>query len=467
MSLGILLVLGLAPGLAAAETHGASSPPNVLLIISDDQAWTDFGFMGHDVIATPHIDELARQGAVFPRGYVPTALCRPSLATLVSGLHAHQHRIVGNDPFVALENASWQEFWADPRYRRLNARLQRRIETIPTLPRLLGEQGYRSFQSGKWWEGSYRSGGFTAGMTHGDPDRRGRHGDAGLTIGREGLGPIFDFIAEGGEDPFFVWYAPFLPHTPHDPPARHLDKYEAPGRPVELARYYAMCEWFDETVGELLGHLEDVGKSRDTLVVLVTDNGWIQRTEETDAPAGWTRPFAPRSKQSPYEGGVRTPIILRWPGTIEPSRHETLVSSVDLAPTVLAAAGVPVPPSMTGVSLLDVVRGEPVERQALLGEGYAHDIVDIDDPSAGLLYRWCIEGRYKLILTYGGRVGRNGAMHPQTARPVELYDVLTDPFETRDLAGTHPEVVARLAERIGNWWSSPPSGASLQSSPAP
>lgn len=75
-----------------------------------------------------------------------------------------------------------------------------------------------------------------------------------------------------------------------------------------------------------------------------------------------------------------------------------------------------------------------------------------DDPSQNLLYRWCIEGRFKLILTYDGQVGRNGAMHPQTASPVELYDLEADPFETENVAGAHPEIVARLAERIGGWW---------------
>ena len=96
MALLGLLLLTLAT--TAISTSCYAAPPNVLLIISDDQSWTDFGFMGHPAIRTPHIDRLARQSAVFPHGYVPSSLCRPSLATMVTGLYPHQHGITGNDP---------------------------------------------------------------------------------------------------------------------------------------------------------------------------------------------------------------------------------------------------------------------------------------------------------------------------------------------------------------------------------
>ena len=364
-----------------------SEQPNLVLIIGDDQSWTDFGFMGHQTIETPNLDALANAGAVFTRGYVPTALCRPSLATLATGLYAHTHGITGNDPSVAGAPPG-VEYWNDPRYRALNQRVVGRIDDTPSLPDLLADAGYVSFQSGKWWEGDYARGGFTAGMTHGDQDRGGRHGDASLTIGREGLQPIFDFIEGAGDQPFFVWYAPFLPHTPHNPPARLLEKYQIPGRSIEIARYYAMCEWFDETVGDLLGYLDGRGLAEDTLVAFVTDNGWIQATPDVGLPDGWNQLFAPRSKQSPFEGGTRTPIVLRWPGVIEPGRHGMLASSVDLAPTLLGGAGLDPPEAMPGIDLVRAVAGgEPPIRDAIFGEAFAHDIADVDDPAASLLYR--------------------------------------------------------------------------------
>ncbi|MGC1272568.1 MAG: sulfatase [Planctomycetaceae bacterium] len=404
----------------------AADRPNVVMILSDDQAWTDYGFMGHDVIETPHLDRLAGESATFVNGYVPTSLCRPSLATLISGLYPHQHKITGNDPPQGVDRRE----------------MLRHIRRIPKLPVLLGEAGYVSHQSGKWWEGNPKEGGFTAGMTHGDPARRGRHGDEGLKIGRQGLDPIWQFVDGHKGKPFFLWYAPFLPHQPHNPPERLLKKYRADGRPIELAKYYAMCEWFDETCGALLAGLDERGLSENTLVVYVTDNGWIQKTPETDLPEGWKGPYAPKSKRSPNEGGVRTPILLRWPGQIEPRRYETLVSSIDLVPTILKAAGVDVPQELPGQSLLDVIAaGGETDRDVVYGEIFEHDIPDIDDPAAGLLYRWCREGDWKLIVS------------EKAEGSAELYDLANDPHETRNLAEEHPDRVTGLRKKLDGWWN--------------
>lgn len=290
---------------AEAASQSGGDRPNIVMIISDDQSWTDYGFMGHSEIRTPHLDELAGHSALFRRGYVPVALCRPSLATMVTGLYPHQHGITGNDP--ARDPSQSAEQYAAQREQLIS-----QLDRLETVPELLGEEGYLSFQSGKWWEGSYQRGGFTHGMTRGFPERGGRHGDDGLKIGREGMEPVTDFIDTAVDDdkPFFLWYAPFLPHTPHNPPERILEKYQEPGRPAALAKYYAMCEWFDETCGQLISHLQDSGVYENTLIVYVTDNGWIQRTPEMELPEGWRPSFAPRSKQSPYEGGTRTPIML-------------------------------------------------------------------------------------------------------------------------------------------------------------
>jgi uncharacterized sulfatase len=143
------------------------------------------------------------------------------------------------------------------------------------LPALLAEKGYVSFQSGKWWEGRPEDFGFTKAMTHGDVARQGRHGDEGLTIGRQGLQPIYDFIDSAAGNPFFVWYAPFLPHTPHTPPDRLLKKYQAPDVAPPVARYYAMIEWLDETVGQLWT-TSIVVAPRQHRRHYLADNGWIQ-----------------------------------------------------------------------------------------------------------------------------------------------------------------------------------------------
>ena len=430
------LALGLAFGLLVGRTS-AASPPNVLLIISDDQAWTDYGFMGHPHVQTPALDRLARQSLTFTRGYVAAPLCRPSLASIITGLFPHQHGITGNDPELPEPGVNAMAGRANPRYARYYETLMHRIEEHPTLPRWLARRGYVSLQTGKWWEGPARRGGFTEGMTHGDPARGGRHGDAGLTIGREGLRPIFDFIerATAAQKPFFIWYAPLLPHAPHTPPERLLAKYRDQAPTLAVARYWAMCEWFDETCGELLRFLDERKLADQTLVVYVADNGWIQDPERPDH-------FAPRSKRTPYEGGIRTPVMVRWPGHVAPRlNRETPVSSLDLAPTILHACGIEPPASLPGVNLLDPRALAALPR--IFGEAYTHNVADVEHPTRSLEYRWVIEGFWKLILP-----------EPRGKQPPtpELYNLLDDPCEERDLAGDQLERVAGLRASLESGW---------------
>jgi uncharacterized sulfatase len=412
--------------------------PNVLLIISDDQAWTDYGFMGHPHVRTPNLDTLASESLTYTRGYVTAPLCRPSLASIFSGKYVHQHGITGNDPRVPPDKR--RRGRADPELAPVYETLMDRIDDDPGIAHLLGEAGYLTLQTGKWWEGDPRQrGGFTHAMTHGDPARGGRHGDAGLAIGREGIEPIVEFIAEATrrDKPFFIWHAPFLPHTPHNPPARLLDKYTGKSDSAFVDRYWAMCEWFDETCGELLDHLDEQGLRESTIVLYVTDNGWIQ-----DAGSGR---FAARSKQSPYEGGVRTPVMIRWPGTVAPRRDDrTLVSAVDLAPTVLAACGLEVPESMTGLDLRDTAALNG--RDAVFGAAYDHDVLDVADPNRSLKTRFVVSGDWKLLVP-------NPRVLPDAA--IELYKVSVDPTERLDLAARYPDEVTRLAAKLDTWWPGP------------
>lgn len=232
-----------------------------------------------------------------------------------------------------------------------------------------------------------------------------------------------------------------MPHHPHTPPDKYVQQYRREGRSQDLALYYAMCSWFDQTVGELLQYLERKGLAPNTLVVYVADNGWIQRTPEAPVPSGWRRPAMPRSKLSPNEGGIRTPIMLRWPGRIEPGQIDTPVSSVDLAPTILAAAGRSPAPEMRGVNLISA--GEVAGRSTVFGADWNHDVADPADPVQSLQHRWCVQGQWKLIVPHA----------PNISDPrVQLYDVVTDPDETRNLVFEKPELVRKLLDEIQRWW---------------
>ena len=452
---GLLLLTVFLPS-AALTGAAESAPPNVVLILSDDQHWSDYGFMGHEHLQTPALDRLASESLVFRRGYVPFSLCCPSLASLITGRYPHEHLIVGNDPPEAhgIPRRS-------PEGRKLfeagREEMTKRFGQWPTLPKLLGEHGYRSLQTGKWWQGHYSQGGFDEGMTKGS-----RHGDEGLAIGRKTMQPVFDFIdrCSDTEQPFFIWYAPMLPHTPHDPEKSFVQHYESKTDSIHVAKYWGNVERFDTTVGDLIDHLDANGLSENTLVVYVCDNGWITNPENGK--------YAGKSKRSPYDGGLRTPIMLRQPGTIAPGTSDSLASSLDLVPTVLARCQISAPKELPGINLLD--KEAVTARKQLFGACYVHTLADIEKPGRNLLWRWTVKDVptgeiWKLIepATYGAP-GTHVLPHgesriiDQVSKDcfeqgiVELFDISGDPDEQNNVATTNTEVVKQLQHDLNTWW---------------
>lgn len=436
--LAALLALQL---LASACIAQSPTLPDIVYILGDDQAWSDYGFMGHAHIQTPNLDRLAREGLLYTRGYVPDSLCRPSLATMISGLYPHQHGIVGNDPPPSASDARPKAGrggrYRDAEYQKqIEAYLQLHIDKIETLPDRLKPLGYRSFQSGKWWEGNPSRGGFDAGMTHGDHNRGARHGDVGLEVGRTTMKPVEEFIATVSktDNPYFLWYAPMLPHTPHDPPKDLLEKYKPLAPTVSIAKYWAMCERFDNSIGELLKIIKQKGRPNNTLIVFACDNGWINLPNQSA--------YAPKSKRSQYDGGTRTPIIFHWPSKIPARRDDTnLACTIDLVPTVMKLVSLPRDTSLPGVDLND--NTAVTNRGPLFGEIFEHDIVEMDNPRSSLMYRWVIDGHLKLIVPATERV-------PDGV--VELYDLAKDPWEEVNLAGQQEALVSALRTKLDAWW---------------
>jgi arylsulfatase A-like enzyme len=414
----------------------ASEPdplPNIVLILSDDQGYGDYGFMGHPDIETPNLDRLASQSRVFTRGYVNSPLSGPSLACMVTGLHPHQHKKTSNDPPNSKRSMDANPRAWSPERRQLREKVIANFQQVASIPKELQKKNYLSMQTGKWWMGHYSTGGFTHGMTHGDMDKGGRHGDVGLDIGRKTMQPIYDFIDEA-DNPFFLWYAPMLPHQPHNPPEQLLKKYEAITASPHIAAYMASCEWFDQTCGELLDYLEKSGKADNTIVIYICDNGY---TPQFDKPG-----FHPKSKRSSYEGGARTPIMVKWPGHVKPEMDTiTLVNSIDIAPTILSAVGLNPTDEMQGIDLLNDKALK--KRKAVFGARYTHDAVDIEKPVSSLMDTYVIEGDWKLIFP----TGRNGS-----GTTPELYNIIADPGETTNLALTDKKKADHLKQLIKEWW---------------
>ncbi|MDP6357679.1 MAG: sulfatase-like hydrolase/transferase [Planctomycetota bacterium] len=432
----ITLLLGLGVSLFAEATK-----PNIVVIISDDQAWTDYGFMGHPTIKTPHLDRLARRSLLFERGYVAAPLCRPSLASMATGLYPFQHGVAGNDVDGRNNRAA------------LDMPVREAFHKHPSFIKALTSNGYLAHQSGKWWEGSWKDGGFTHGMTHGIPKRGGRHGDAGLKIGRAGMKPVTDFIdlAVAEKKPFLIWYAPFLPHTPHNPPRRLLDNYTSDGRARDVARYYAMCEWFDETCGVLIDYLDKKGITDNTMVLYICDNGWAAASTNVGDPNQklW-RGYAQRSKGSPYEKGVRTPVMVSWPGHVKPGRVGEFAHAIDLFPTIAAGTGVDAPAKLTGINLMDADARKG--RKKVFGVTHSIHNMTVGDPDDTQQYLWCVERDWKLIVRCNGKdTTQYRNVHIWDKAPVRLFNLKDDPHEKNDLAGRHPETVERLKREIEAW----------------
>ncbi len=462
-----------------------TSTPNVIFILADDQSWYDYSFMRRPNVEqaainmqtrsntsipqfakTPAIDRLADEGLAFIHGYT-APVCRPTLMSIITGTHLHQHWIVGNDLVSA--RGQGQAARID------DTSLENRILSFNPLTRTLANQlGYTSFQTGKWWEGNFANGGFTHGDTRDSiaiatrPPQwsgsapsyvRARQGDWGLMTGRvdyvngiaEPAHPIpyantvktaTDFINTqvAADQPFFLWYAPYLPHDPFDPPAGLKAEYTALGLNSTDANFYANIERLDGGVDAILDHLDTKGIANNTIIMFICDNGRQFNTPNTDG------------KTSPYDSGARTPIIVRWPdrikpgGPIEPQIIRTPVHMVDMVPTIHHALGLPVPPEMQGIDLLDPAA--VTARATVCGSDHDVEILTLSDPTESLENRWAVRNGWKLILNTSG-----------TKELYHLYDGSTpvDPHERTNLAASNPQLVNELTLEIVNWYSPIPN----------
>lgn len=379
--------------LLVCASVAAARPPNIVLIIGDDIEWSHYGFMGHAIIRTPNLDRLASEGLVFTQGQVPESTCRPTLQTLLSGLHPTQWRLKKS----ALPPAPERQ----------------EVTLYRTLPRELQRRGYLSWEGGKHWEGSYAQAGFTHGLAT-EPSQ-GRE-IVGRDFGRRReapLEPLLEFLDEAGRRPFFLWFAPMLPHIPFDPPWEFLSLY--PGYQGMERRYYAQITRLDALIGMLLEELEARGLSRNTLIVYLADNGWGR---------GFIAP-GPGGKGSFYDSGTRTPIIFWWPDRIPAGIREEVVAADDLFPTLLSFAGLRSPPDRHGVNLrAALTRGAAVPRQKYVSQ-----------------QTW----RGVFVRTREWRYMVTGDLTEQ------LYHIPTDPYEQEDLAEARPDLLEAFREDALEW----------------
>ena len=363
------------------------SKPNILLIIADDLSYDHYGFAGHSTIQTPSIDALAAQSVRFPATYV-SSFCRPSLATLLTGLPEHRHGVTYH--------------------------VGETLGDFPTLADRLSSAGYSSYQAGKFFEGFPDSRGFTDFHPYGYIGRLFNIGNP--YVGRTTLQPIYDFMAET-TSPWFVWFSPYMPHTPHNAPGEYREMYEGLGLDSATIEYFAMISWFDSVVGELLQEV-----SEDTVVIYLADNGFTQSAVSEEPE--------PYSKNSSYEYGIRTPMLMRDPSSA-PAEHTELVNAWDVTTTILSIAGV-YHDDLPGQALLSL----PLSDLPAYGSRSSR----VQEPSGNLLERWIRVGDWKLVDV---EVGDD-----------RLYNLVLDPTELVNQIDTpeNAEQQLHLLNELGAVW---------------
>ncbi len=430
---------------SASARHDAverGGRPNIVFVISDDHDYEHLGFAGGRAKVTPRIDALAAEGVTFPVGYTQPR-CRPTLAGLLTGLPPHRSGVFFN--FA-------------PESMRAERRIPREVALLPTR---LREAGYLTFAQGKFWEGPPREYGFDYGPGWDDD------------FVRRDQAELFSFLEGVGDRPFFVWWAPALPHRPHNPPDRFRERVSVQDIDVPPwirvqdrdafleaeATSLAMAAWLDDGVAALVDKLEQASLRENTLLVFLIDNGWAN---------GFV------SKGSPSEKGIRTPLVFSWPGHLEGGmRIQELVSYLDLVPTVLDFASIPLPANLPGKSLRPLLElSEVPSRSELMGAIYPAywDGTSLPREAAVALYLRTKTMKYVYWLR-DVEPQRNAGLFrikhffvpfpTRTRGDAELYDLGRDPHERANLAddASHAEFRAGLHARLMAWWEAEASGA--------
>ncbi|MBI3856925.1 MAG: sulfatase [Planctomycetes bacterium] len=407
--------------------------PSFLIILPDQLRAQALGCMGNPDIRTPHLDALAKEGLLFRNTFANTPVCCPARAVILTGRYAHANGMVAND-----------------------LRLR---ESETTVAEILRERGYRTGFIGKWHlDGGPRLPGFVPP----GPRRQGfdfwaanecSHAHFNTQYFRDGEMPIpvkkfeaeawtdlaIEFLRESRGRPFFLVVSMGPPHDPYGAPEKFMKMYHpqtismrpnwvegtAGGGRKEIAAYAAAVTAVDEQVGRLSASLRELGREEDTMVLLTSDHGDMLGSQGR------------RLKRVPWEESIRVPGILRYPQAVKPGRTtDALFSHADIAPTMLALAGIPIPPAMQGSDLSGVVRGT-----AEAGPGSVFLQQFVPYRSDNVLEGW-----------RGLRTSRHLYARTET-EPWLLYDLEADPFEQRNLAAdpASAPLRAELERKLAAW----------------
>ena len=478
---GVLLLLAIPVGSVAADETAQSNPakgksaqrpPNIVFFLVDDMGWQDTSVPFHTEptplnarYQTPNMERLASQGMKFTQAYA-CALCSPTRVSLMTGLNAARHRVTNwtlrknqqtDRPRRDVQAPKWNVNGLSP-----TEGIERTI-VAETLPMRLREAGYRTIHVGKAHFGAqgtpgsdprnlgfdvniaghaaggpgsyYGKNNFSAAFRRGDliwnvPGLEKYHGqDVYLTdvLTEEANRAMDEAIAEG--KPFYLYMSHYAVHAPWEADLKRIEKYRQQGLRGHAAVYASMIESMDASLGSILENLKRHGVEKETIVVFMSDNGSPKQNPRNLPLRG--------HKITPYEGGIRVPLIVRWPGVTKAAslcREQVIIE--DIYPTFLEMAGVADAPgasrTIDGVSFAPLLRGEsgPAAERPL----FWHYPNTYDQPP----YSAVRQGDWKLIYHHAGK-------------RLELFNLAEDIGEQHNLAGEQPEVAARLAKTLGEF----------------
>jgi len=424
-----LLLLAVVPAFA----QGPGMRPNIIFIMADDLGYADVGCYGQTQIKTPHIDSLAAEGTRFTQVYAGSSVCAPSRSSLMTGMHNGHNRLRDNVPHGVFL----------------------RPDDV-TVAEVLKQAGYATAAIGKWSLGNpgtwgvatYQ--GFDRFFGHLDQDQahfyypdylwddehirllpRNRGGKTGTYTHDLFTEEALNFIEAQKDNPFFLYLPYTIPHWsdyPRDTPESQIVPSDAPYTdkdwPQTEKNYAAMVTRMDRDVGRIVALVKELGLDSNTLIFFTSDNGPCE-TVSHDPEFFDSNGVFSGYKRDMGEGGLRVPMIARWPGKVPAGKTSDQVWAFwDVIPTLAEVAGLPAPQGIDGISMLPAILGEKQEAQ--------HDYLYWD-------YGHCRE-----VYQQGLRMGDWKAIRLGADSPLALYDLKADPGETTNLAGKHPDVVKRM-----------------------
>ncbi|MCM4155780.1 sulfatase [Gramella sp. AN32] len=440
--ISLLVLLSLAQGECQHNTKPDS--PNIVFILVDDLGYSDVGYMGYKKgLNTPNIDQLAKNGRIFAQAYAAAPVCSPTRASILTGKSPAELKLTCHIP--GLPMAQYLERQHKGKSLKEAFFIDHLLLEEVTLAEALKSHGYKTGFFGKWHlsgSGSARSNsegvinekfqpqhqGFDVnigGCAYGQPSSWfAPYNNATIPEKEEGeyltdrMGDeAVNYITKSKNKPFFLYLSTYTVHTPLKAPQQVVKKNDG-------NTYHAMIEKLDQNVGKLMNHLKQNDLLENTMVVFYSDNGGL-----------WGNPPLRGNKGSLHEGGVRVPLVISWPGKIEPGKSETPVTSIDLFPTIMEVVNnkSTIADHMEGISLLPELLHQKELKDRPLYWHFPHYRKEGQDMGAAIR-----EGDWKLIQDF-------------ESDSIYLYNLKKDLGEVENLVEKHPQKAGELLEKLKSW----------------